>query len=227
MFALLNLACAATQSQSVVSNVLPQNSQEKSAPTPPSIGDMLTPIREPTKLPIAIGIPTPINDADYIISKLTRNKMKKATLNRQPQEIIESVLEYELSLSDNRRSPDKVKISVEERDLNQDGVPERILASRLYTDEEVPSLRIFRFENEKWNCCIFMTEGSPDNELSEIEFLSKPNKSDFDLIKLIDVYGDREVIKNIFYYQMQNGKYELVECHKLEGKIEKVVACGS
>lgn len=224
IFAVFGLACATTQSENVEPTTS-QDSTQKPTPTPASMMNAILPKSEPTPMRTPTGIQTPINDADYTVTKLDQNKMKQTTLNRQPQEIIEAVFQNESSDRDNRRMPEKIKIKVLERDLNRDGVPERIVLSRLYSDEGVPSLCIFRFENEKWNQCIFMTEGSPDDDLSEIEFLSKPDKGEFDLIRLTDAYGDKEVIKDIFYYQMQNGKYELIECRKIEGKTEKVISC--
>lgn len=207
LFALLSLACAATKSKNVEQNALSQNVINKSSPK-----------TTPT--------PMSINDADYIATELAPDKIKKTTLDNQPQEIIEYILQGERAEKKFGSSLKEIKIQVEDHDIDYDGTNERILVAKFYGNESIPVLYIFKSENGKWNSCIFEIDlGDPNENPFKVEFLRMTNKSDFSLIKTSEEYGDKEIMKDITYYRMQNGKYERFECHKVEGAVEKTVLC--
>lgn len=209
LLVLFSLACATTKSKNVEPTILLQNVTETPSPT-----------TTPT--------PIPINDADYVVTKLVPDNIKETTLDRQPKEIIEFILQGETAKKKFGSSLKEIKVRVEDRDINYDGIDERIMFANVYRNESTPKFYVFSSENRKWSNCIFEAElGFPDGTPFELEFLAKPNKSDFDLIKISDIYGDKEVMKDIIYFQMQNGKYEGFECHKVEGAIKKVISCDS
>lgn len=208
LLVLLSLACATTKSKNIETTILSQNVTEQPSPKP--------------------TMPMTINDIDYVVTEFVSDKIKETTLERQPQEIIKYILQGELSEKKFGRSLKEIKVRVEDRDLNYDGIGERIMIAKFYGDKSVPVLYIFKSDNEKWNHCIFEIDlGYPDSNPFKVDFLKGSDKSNFDLIKVSDVYGDKEVLKDVTYYQMQNGKYERVECHKVEGSTEKVIPCDS
>lgn len=227
VFALVSLGCATTQSKNAELNAARQNTQE--SPTPPAANNdknLLDELREANKRPTLPANPNPVNEATYIVNKLDQNKIKMTTLDRQPQEIIEHILQGQSSEERFERSLKEIKVQVEEHDLNHDGEPERILIARLFSNQSVPVFYIFASENQKWsNSLLEIDLGFPDSDPSEVEILTKSDKNGFDLIKVSEVYGDKEVMKDVVYYQMKNGKYEVFECRKVEGVKEKTIPC--
>ncbi len=232
LFTSLCLACTATQSQTLESsNMAPPKksatpAQETLKPSRPSMREIFEAAREPKEpSPTPMGIPTPIKDSDYIVSELSEKKLKRITLDRQPQEIIKYVLDsYHQESQDIYGTPlRKINTGVEDRDLNHDGVAERIVLAELFGDDEFPVLYVFKFDNKKWNGLVNVELGFPNGGLDDkVSFLSKPDRSDFDLMKVFSRNSDY-----MNYYQMQNGEYKLVECHKIEEKVEKVISCGN
>lgn len=229
-------SCAATQSKSVELNAVSPDGREKPTPTAEKAmansDDLFNKMKEKTKTPTPTPNPNaPVSDADYNAVKLVQSKMEKTTLARQPREIAEHILAANNETSEKPfgRSLDKINVRVKDYDLDHDGIAERVMIARLYSDESVPVLYVFKSENGKWSRFIFEMElGTPDSESNqEVEFLEKKDKSGFDLIKIIDEYGDEgKPMKDVLYFQMQNGKYERIECRKIEGAAtEKTTPC--
>jgi hypothetical protein len=194
-------------------------------PTPLSSNSASNPAHSSTAQ-TPVGVETPINDSDYIITEFDSDKIELTTFASQPSEILESI--WSVTPAD-KKNWDKVrrfKVKVEERDMNHDGISERIIASRISSTEGPLSFHIFSFDKDKRANLIFRWDEGPGDFLPKIEFLTKPNKTDFDLIKVTYEYGgDRETMKDIFYHRMQNAGYQEVECLEVENNIKKVVPC--
>lgn len=227
VFSLVGLACATTQSKSVESNITRQNVQESSTPPAENTAkDLFDKLKEANKKPTPPANPNPVDETAYIITELVRKKIKKTTLDQQPKEIVEYIERNGLTEKSFGSSHKEIKTYFEDRDINYDGIVERVIFAILHGDEAIPNFYVFSSENGKWNNCIFEAElGFPDGTPFKLELLAQPNQSKFDLIKVSDIYGDKEVMKDIVYYQMKDGKYEMFECRKVEGENEKTVAC--
>ncbi len=203
LLGLSGAACTATNSKNVESTILSQNIPVESS-----------------------SVPSSLNDNDYIVSELKQKEMKKSALNRQPKEIIEYILQGETAEKRFGNPLGRINVRVEDRDLSYDGNLERIIFANVYGDESTPLFYVFSSKNGKWSDCIFEAElGFPDGTPFQVELLAKSNKSDFDLIKISDIYGDKEVMKDVVYYQMKKIKYEMIECRKVEGSSEKTIPC--
>ncbi len=200
---LFSLACAVSRSETKVPIIHRQDAAEKPSPTP-----------------------LPVNEADYVVTSLEQDKMKETTLDGQPREIIENILKNESSEKDEWRLPKKIKAKVEDRDINNDKIPERIIIARLYSEKGIPVIYIFGREKEKWNSLFELYLGSPGYDADiELEFLSKSDKGKFAIIKATEILGGKQIMKDVTYYTMQGDEYKRFECRRIEGVIEKLVPC--
>jgi len=218
LLTLLGLGCSIIQSKNVEPNKKAENIQVKA--TPPKENKNIS-----NEADLANANPAilPINDADYVATKLVENKMTQTTLDGQLPKIIEQIFMNESTEKNKWRSPKNAKAKIENRDFNGDGDPERIIISRLYSEKGVPVLYIFNSDNE----LIFQRDlGVPysDSDI-ETEFLTKSGKNEFDLIKLTENLGTDEELKETTYYKMNKKGYEPIECHKIEGKSDKIIPC--
>ncbi len=211
LFALAVSNCSTIKSQDGKDNSIANSQQSNS-------GSANTPLNK-TSLPT--NDHAAIDEKDFTITKFAESAMKKTTLDKLPPEIIKFILDNESS--GNKRLPAKINVSIQERDFNQDGHPEKIIYYRQYSnDEGVPLLLIFKNVNDKWDKVIFQAEGAPDVDIPEIEFLTKPDTKDFDLIKeTLPTGGGSEVI----YLQMTDDEYKTVECRKITSAENKIVPC--
>lgn len=220
-------SCAASQSKNIEPNSRSNVTDETPSPTEiPDTKEIVNKMEENQKTPNVS-----INEADFTAVKLVQNKMEKMTLAKQPQEIVKQILDVNNETSEKPfgRTLDKINLQVEDYDLDHDGIAERVIIARLFSDESPPVIYIFKSENGKWNRPIFEADlGEPDsNTHQEVEFLVNKDKSGFDVIKLVDEFGSVEIPqKTILYFQMKDGKYERIECRNVEGKTgEKISEC--
>lgn len=222
-------SCDTTQSKNVDSSsptaVTPTIQESNKSPKLPS----------PTPFSTPIGIKTPIEDTDYSVTAFDYGKMTKSLLGGQPMDIIEKIGLFDpasrkhsnpaVNLEEELKPIKKIKIKTADYDLNHDGVAERAVTSRREPGDGLEALSIFRLENDKW-LEIFGAEGDPDYPtLPKVEFLRDLNKGGFDLIKEIIEIDANKDLKDIIYYQMQNGQYKPVECYWAEGSVKKSVSC--
>jgi hypothetical protein len=224
----VGLACNTTRSQVMTGNQNTQNTN--SLPTSASnkqsaINAIVNAFPKPTPYATPIGISTPIYDKDYIVTKIDETTLKKSTLGKQPLDIILRAAQVEPDEQKRMKWARSMITLHQDWDFNQDGVNERFIIPRGPTGELRVFLYIFQKEGDKWKR-IFLGDGD-ESDLPEIEFLRNPNVKGYDLIKTSIVYEDKNVIKKeIYYYQMQNDEYKLVECHFAKNDYEQAVPCG-
>ena len=219
LFAFAVSNCSAIQSQDNKNN----NSMSKTPPISANASNASENTVSSTAAPTPADNRAAINEKDFTITKFSASAMKKTTLDKLPPEIVKYILDNESS--DPPRSPQKITVSVQDRDFNQDGLAEKMIYYRQYNnDEGVPLLLVFKNDNNKWDKLIFLAEGAPDEDIPEIEFLTKPGTKDFDIIKETLLAGGGS---DIIYLQMKDTEYKPVECRKATSAESKIVPCNS
>lgn len=172
------------------------------------------------------------------ITKLEMSKAKKIKFGKLPREIIAQLAQYENRAeyidkhgelqSYPNDSPKWYRgrtVEVLSKDLNHDGIPEKVVVTDDSADYDVSRMAyFFALNNGKWSILQTGIFGSPEN----LEFISNGKSGEFDIIG----YGgerpdeDGKPIKFMGYWRIKNGKYdERFECRETRKGIEKVIPC--
>lgn len=151
-------------------------------------------------------------------------KRKKTNLSTQPREIQLPVADYAL-LGDSNDPEDMkyiryIKIDVETRDLNHDGVAERVIIVTENQEgginEDLQRVFVFGKEKGKWK---YLNENA-EIMREGLKFAAANRKGEFDDIEfkwgasVTDEQGKRQVIDFISVNRYENGAYREVECRK-------------
>ena len=157
--------------------------------------------------------PPPDKYANYRATKFYDESRLAETvsLQTQPKEIVERVLG-----DDYRLAPDRAKetiVGIENRDLNNDGVAEKVLFEMTNGENSrtATAAYLFILEKEKW--ASLNPKYLYDN-LDNTEYLSSGKSGEFDVIKVDDeIRGkDDTLVEGIMYIRVKNRRYSLYEC---------------
>jgi len=204
-------ACVETQSKDTESSSVLQESQ-----TSP------TPVQTPSKLKI---------------EKFDINKAEKISFSKLPREIIKYLAQYENRAeytdkngelqsypADSPKWYEGRFVKVLSKDLNNDGVPEKIVICDDSAEYDVePTAYLFILKDSQWVNLHSGGFGSP----GKLELLSTANTSEFDIIG----YGgerkdvDGKTIKFTGYWRVEDGQYKRFECRETKESVEKTVPC--
>lgn len=208
---MLNIACVKTQTKNTEQEVAPQSSQT---------------------------LPTPIQiSSELRVSNLDFSKAEKISFSRLPREIIAHLAQYEnraeyIDKDDELQSyPDSSPkwyegkfVEVLARDINNDGVMEKVVICDDSADYDVePTAYFFILNNKRWASLHSGGFGSP----KKLELFSSEKKDEFDIIGYSGERKDTngKIIKFTGYWRVENGQYEKFECRELKENIERTVPC--
>lgn len=209
ILALSGLACVKAQSDSQNSNL----------PTPLA-KTIPTPVISPTPNP-NLSKETLLKLANRTATKLDFDKMVKTNLGSQPQTIIKmfAFWEYDSGLpKELMEYAKRTEVYIAERDLNFDGVAEKIIFNPLTNskNKQSPPIAVFRLEGKKWKVLfgqsadISADDNSTKKNSATIELLSSGIVGDFDVIKVTEktlTNKPKEVRKSITYFQWEKNGF--------------------
>lgn len=156
-------------------------------------------------------------------------------LEEQPSEIVAFLLK-DIGTQDNLKSPatwaKKLKIIAGDRDLNHDGVADKLIVALTDSegrDRSTKTLHIFSFEKGKWN---WLSEDLLIDDIKGTTFIPTGKKNEFDIMKYTsDLYSEEEgkwdqlIGKYESYDRVENGKYKTFKCLEITKKGKKEVPC--
>lgn len=151
-------------------------------------------------------------------------KRKKTNLSTQPREIQLAVGAHNLFGDVNNAEDMKyiryIKIDVESRDLNHDGIAERIVIvtedQEAGINEDLQPVYVFAKEKGKWK---YLNENA-EIMREGLKFAAANRKGEFDDIEfkwgasVTDEQGKRQVIDFISVNRYENGAYREAECRR-------------
>lgn len=168
------------------------------------------------------------------VNKNLETNGKATFLAQQPSEIVAFLLN-EIGTRDDEKSPttwaNKLKIIEAERDLNHDGIAEKLIVALTYsdgTDRGTKMLHIFSHQKEKWS---WLTEGLFIDDIKGVSFIPTEKKNEFDIMKYsptLYTTGKRQsdlIGKYENYKRVVNGKYRPYKCLEITKKGKKEVSC--
>lgn len=225
--AILSCACVAADMQ-----------QRNSMPTTldPSNFPKLTPTPNNIFLPTTEDIDAILKDST---GKLGIVNTQVMTLAKQPAAIVASIAPFEGERynPNNLKWAENIQIVTGERDLNHDGMAERVIVQ--FTDiagsKTTPSFRLFGLRKQKWHCltCPMLIYLSDNTEFVRVGKAGKYDTIRFrdtadDVLHLEEIFSPAELKKWTEYVtdaRMVNGKYVFYECRLENQKAKKVVPC--
>lgn len=182
--------------------------------------------------------PTPIQmSSELQIGSLDFSKAEKISFGKLPREIIVYLAQYENRAeytdkngelqsypADSPKWYEGKFVQVLSKDLNKDGVMEKIVVCDDSADYDVePTAYFFILKDKQWVSLHSGGFGSP----KKLELLSSDKKNEFDIIG----YGgerkdsDGKIIKFTGYWHVENGQYKRFECRETKENVEKTVPC--
>ncbi len=122
---------------------------------------------------------------------------------------------------------EKATVVVAEKDLNNDGIPERFLVEHDEENENFvnPSSCIFWLNDGKWKP---ITPGMIFNELGDIKFIQAEKKGEFDIMQFKGewIHGDTdEYTERVDDWKFKNGKYKPYKCCEVKKSGEQIIPC--
>jgi hypothetical protein len=148
-----------------------------------------------------------------------------SALTEQPPDITS----YYLEQRSNKDSEwaEKVTVVVAERDLNNDGTPERFFVENSEENENIvnPDSCIFWLNDGKWKP---ITPSMIFNELGNIKFIQTGKKGEFDIMQFKGewIHGDTdEYTERVDDWRIKDGKYKPYKCREVKKSGEQVVPC--
>jgi hypothetical protein len=200
-------------------------SNEKNNSSPTSAPTALTKISPNTN---STPIPPPAiaeKLANRTSTKLELSQMKKMMLNQQPETIIRMLFFFDDSNFENDNTATRQKKMAEfskrkeiyllERDLNYDGINERLIYDH-GKDFTSSTLLIFKLEGKTWKH-LFLQNGdivADKNKISrspiDVELLSSGLKDDFDILKMTEITPAAEearINKSVNYYVFEENGF--------------------
>jgi hypothetical protein len=154
--------------------------------------------------------------ANRTSTRLELSQMKKMKLDQQPTTIAKTLFNYEGDTFSQKKLAayaKKTEIYVSERDLNQDGVAERIVYD---AQVESPGVYVFKIDGKKWKF-LFANSGDITTDARTyfetnstgglpliFEFLSSGVSGDFDILKtttsMVNNYEGTELSREVEYF---------------------------
>lgn len=225
LLTLLSSACVAAQSDDKNSNI-PMSVAKTISTLSPNL-----PAESSAKL------------ANRTTTKLDFNKMLKTDLAKQPRTIIKTFAFFEFhsilpKTKEYMKYADRTEVYLVERDLNNDGISERIVYELPIKtgDGKSPTLAIFRLEKKKWKVLFVQSGDITVDKYSfgriptSIEFLSSGIADDFDIIKVTERIPTNElgeITKRITYYEWEKDGFDGTVGVEVEPIMEEVYSTDS
>ncbi len=211
----LSVACIKTQTKNAAPAAEPENSRT-AAQTSPTPAQTFSEMKR---------------------ENLDLSTAEKVSFGKLPPEIIAYLAQFEnrAEYADKNGDPQSYPadspewyngrfVQILSKDLNGDGVPEKIVVCDDGADYDVePTAYFFTLKDKKWSSLQSGSFGSPKT----LELLSDGEKNQFAVIG----YGgerkdaDGKMIKFVGYWRVEDGQYKRFECRETKESVEKIVPC--